>query len=365
VLDDSDDDQPVTTSRPSSSSHRTVETSSKNLTAVDRGSHQSANTTSTKKGDYHNHNHSHTSTATTATTSTAPTGTSSTTSSNIRSGRGGRVPSREGKRAYDRRSGTGRGREIKKGGGGARNWGSDQNEARNAEQQPTSLAHEDVALPEEEGEVSPRGQEEEQQEAEQQQQQNEGAEITEEPQRTPEEEDRTMTLDEYLKKKAEDEQQQKLASEAFKTLAIKDSVVDETFATKSALKKDEQEFLFMGEGKKPRKKSSTSKQQPKSEKLVVDIRVGVPTSFGSPSGSGRGSRRGRREGDNRSMAAGVDGTALDRSDGRKGRHFEGGGRGRGGGRGARPFSGRGRADQTNTTIPPKFDVADTTAFPSL
>jgi plasminogen activator inhibitor 1 RNA-binding protein len=359
VLDDSDDDLPVTTSRPSSSSHRTVETSSKNSTAMDRGSHPSANTTSSnKRGD--NHNHSHTAT----TTSTAPTGTGSTTSSNIRSGRAGRVPSREGKRAYDRRSGTGRGREIKKGGGGARNWGSDQNEARSAELQPTSLAHEAVALPEEEGEVTPQGQEEEE---EQQQQQNEGAEITEEPQRTPEEEDRTMTLDEYLKKKAEDEQQQKLASEAFKTLAIKDLVVDETFAAKSALKKDEQEFLFMGEGKKPRKKSSTNKQQPKSEKLEVDFRVGVPTAFGSPSGSGRGGgRRGRREGDNRSTAAGVDGTAVDRPDGRKGRHFEGGGgRGRGGGRGGRTFSGRGRTDQTNTITPPKFDVADTIAFPSL
>merc|ERR1712071_705902 len=45
---------------------------------------------------------------------------------NTKSGRG-RPPARDGKRTYDRRSGTGRGREIKKGGGGGRNWGSDKN----------------------------------------------------------------------------------------------------------------------------------------------------------------------------------------------------------------------------------------------
>merc|ERR1712008_325283 len=48
-------------------------------------------------------------------------------------GRGGRPPVRDGKRTHDRRSGTGRGKEIKKGGGGARNWGSDKNEARDLE----------------------------------------------------------------------------------------------------------------------------------------------------------------------------------------------------------------------------------------
>jgi plasminogen activator inhibitor 1 RNA-binding protein len=48
-------------------------------------------------------------------------------------GRGGRAPARDGKRAYDRRSGTGRGKEIKKDGGGARNWGSDKAEAKKME----------------------------------------------------------------------------------------------------------------------------------------------------------------------------------------------------------------------------------------
>mmetsp|Transcript_11746 Transcript_11746/g.17244 ORF Transcript_11746/g.17244 Transcript_11746/m.17244 type:complete len:129 (-) Transcript_11746:623-1009(-) len=49
---------------------------------------------------------------------------------NTKGGRGSRPPARDGKRQYDRRSGTGRGKEIKKGGGGARNWGSDKNDAK-------------------------------------------------------------------------------------------------------------------------------------------------------------------------------------------------------------------------------------------
>lgn len=52
---------------------------------------------------------------------------------NTKHGRGGRAPVRDGKRAYDRRSGTGRGKEIKKDGGGARNWGSDKNDAKKLE----------------------------------------------------------------------------------------------------------------------------------------------------------------------------------------------------------------------------------------
>jgi len=44
-----------------------------------------------------------------------------------------RPAARDGKRTFDRRSGTGRGKEIKKGGGGARNWGSDKVDARSGE----------------------------------------------------------------------------------------------------------------------------------------------------------------------------------------------------------------------------------------
>lgn len=353
MLDDSDDDQPVTSSRPSSSSHRTVEASSKN-SALERGSRHSVTPNPNKKGDQHNHSHTITSATTTA----------GSISNNIRTvtGRGGRVPSREGKRAYDRRSGTGRGREIKKSGGGARNWGSDQNEARIAEQQPPSLANDEEVLPEEDGEVNPQGKEEEQKK--------EAVEVSEELQRRPDEEDRTMTLDEYLKKKAEEEH--KLASEAFKTLSIKDLVVDEIFAAKTALKKGEQEYLSMGnEGrKKSQKKSSTNKQVPKSEKLAVDFRVGKSSSFGAPSGSGRANRTVRKEGENRNHTAdkrlenAVDVTTGNRVEGRKERNFEGG-RSRGGGRGGRSFTGRGHTDNINATIHHPIDVSDTIAFPSL
>jgi plasminogen activator inhibitor 1 RNA-binding protein len=193
-----------------------VEVSSKN-SALESGSHYSVNPNPNKKGDQHNHS---------PTTASATT-TAGSTSSNLRTGtrRGGRVPSREGKRAYDRRSGTGRGREIKKSGGGARNWGSDQNEARIAEQQPTSLANDEKVPPEEDGEVNPQGLEEEQKK--------EAVQVNEEVQHRPDEEDRTMTLDEYLKKKAEEEQNHKLASQALNALSIKDFLVYEIFAAKT------------------------------------------------------------------------------------------------------------------------------------
>eukprot|EP00429_Kryptoperidinium_foliaceum_P039364 CAMPEP_0176162806 /NCGR_PEP_ID=MMETSP0120_2-20121206/83291_1 /TAXON_ID=160619 /ORGANISM="Kryptoperidinium foliaceum, Strain CCMP 1326" /LENGTH=263 /DNA_ID=CAMNT_0017500315 /DNA_START=173 /DNA_END=962 /DNA_ORIENTATION=+ len=145
---------------------------------------------------------------------------------NTKHGRGGRAPVRDGKRAYDRRSGTGRGKEIKKGGGGARNWGNDKTEAKKME---GKIDEEAVAK---EPEVT------------------EGAaEEAEAPAPEPEPEDNTMTLAEYMASK-KGKKEEKTGRE-----------VENEFAGKAAAKKEEEDFLVMGGGKSKKKKQqkTTSK----------------------------------------------------------------------------------------------------------
>lgn len=156
-------------------------------------------------------------------------------------GRGSRPAARDGKRTHDRRSGTGRGREVKKGGGGGRNWGSDQNDARKAEG-PVTEGKEDANTPESE----------------------EAAEKEEEAveEKEPEPEEITMSYDEYMAQKAKPD------SEAFKALESRE--VDNEFAGKAAAKKEEADFLVMGGGKGLRKKGAGKKEK---EKLVLDFKV--------------------------------------------------------------------------------------------
>jgi len=156
-------------------------------------------------------------------------------------GRGSRPAARDGKRTHDRRSGTGRGREVKKGGGGGRNWGSDQNDARKAEG-PVTEGKEDANTPESE----------------------EAAEKEEEAveEKEPEPEEVTMSYDEYMAQKAKPD------SEAFKALESRE--VDNEFAGKAAAKKEEADFLVMGGGKGLRKKGAGKKEK---EKLVLDFKV--------------------------------------------------------------------------------------------
>ncbi len=66
-------------------------------------------------------------------------------------GRGGRIPAHDGKRAYDRQSGTGCGKEIKKEGGGGHNWGSEKINAKKAEG-PVTKGVEEINTPKEEPE---------------------------------------------------------------------------------------------------------------------------------------------------------------------------------------------------------------------
>jgi hypothetical protein len=145
-----------------------------------------------------------------------------------RGGRGERVAPRDGKRAYDRRSGTGRGKEIKKGGGGARNWGSDKAEAKKME----GTINEDEVKEEKPVEVSAEGEEAAEKEA-------------------PVEEkveDKTMTFADYMAVKGKKEE-----------IVVRD--LEDEFKGLAASTKTEEDFLVMGGGKqkKPKKKQAEKK----------------------------------------------------------------------------------------------------------
>jgi len=244
---------------------------------------------------------------------------------NTKTGRGGRAPARDGKRAYDRRSGTGRGREIKKGGGGARNWGSDKNHAKSMEgavieeneADDAAVAEASEAMPPTEGEEGSAVGNEESKEDE-----------AKEEEVEVEEEDKTMSYEEYMASK---QQEDKSDSAAFRPLQVK--ALEDPFAGMSvkAKAKAEEEAFMGGQGAKQLRKRNKKK-----EKEVVQSGFRV---------DGGGYRRDRREGDRYNRD-------RDRGD-RRGR----GGRGRGGdGR-----AGRGREDGREQGL----NVQDENLFPSL
>lgn len=188
---------------------------------------------------------------------------------NTKGGRGGRPPARDGKRTFDRRSGTGRGKEMKKGGGGGHNWGSDQNDAKKAEG-PVTEGNEDVNTPTEEAT------------AEKVEATEETAPVAEEKEPEPEE-DKTLSYEEYLAQKARPD------SEAFKPLESRE--IENEFAGKASSKKVSEDFLVMGGGKQPKKKGAGKKEK---ETLVLDFKI--KSSIG---GDDRGDRGGRRDGGRR------------------------------------------------------------------
>lgn len=236
---------------------------------------------------------------------------------NTKTGRGGRH-ARDGKRAYDRRSGTGRGREMKKGGGGAHNWGSDKNDARAAEHEATASSTEEKA-PTAEGETDGAVEEtKENGEGKAESNKKEDAAVVEE-------EDNTISYEEYIAAKKSEVPE----SEFFKPLVTKQLDDVDDFAGKALVRSKDENFLVMGGGKAPKKKG-----KPKAEKqtIVAGFRTG---------GRGGGERSDRR----------------------------GGGRGGGdrrGGRGRdrnRNDSGAGSRSQKKQGA--DVDVADTLSFPSL
>jgi plasminogen activator inhibitor 1 RNA-binding protein len=273
-------------------------------------------------------------------------------------GRGGRVAPRNGKRAYERRSGTGRGKEIKKDGDGAHNWGSDKNEARSAQ---GSTVTADVVVVDEVTEYNAGDEDDDQRVAERDDELEAGDDYASE--RQPEEPrpapiDNTISYEDYLKAKAAEASA--LSSGLLAPVKPRE-FVDEFANIKPAIAQEE-DFLVLGGGKSKRKKEVKSAETPAAAAdLLAGLRVAPGGNDGfRGSGRGRGERgRGRGDGEGeRGRGADARGRGGGRGRGRGGRdHFggRGGGRGRGfderGGRG-----GRGR-DLVN--------VLDETAFPSL
>ena len=254
---------------------------------------------------------------------------------NTKHGRGGRAPARDGKRAYDRRSGTGRGKETKKGGGGARNWGSDKNEARQNEGHVEEGAEAPADAKDPVGDDTER---------------NEEPAVEEEPEPEPEPEDNTMSYEEYMASKADPD------NAAF--APVKEREVEDQFSGLKLAKKEEvEEFMVMGGGKqkKPKQKKNNTKTT-----LTPAFRV-KRSDDGErrEGGRGRGGRDGRGRGGGR--GGGRDGRG--RGGGRDGRG-RGGGRGggreggRGGGREGRGRGGGGRGGGG-------LNLGDASAFPSL
>lgn len=203
---------------------------------------------------------------------------------NTKHGRGGRPPVRDGKRAYDRRSGTGRGKEIKKGGGGARNWGSDKNEAKKMEGRINEDEEIAPAADSEENPVDVAAEEVE-----------------------PPKEDNTMTYADFMasKGKKEDVTLREVKNE-FEGISI-------------ATKGEEESFIAMGGGKK-------KKDKKKKDVEKATIAVGFRS---ANSNGGRGEGRG------------------DRRDGRGRGRGRNGGRGSGRGSGRGPRSGAKKAQGLN------------------
>lgn len=154
---------------------------------------------------------------------------------NTKHGRGGRAPPRDGKRAYDRRSGTGRGKEIKKGGGGARNWGSDKAEAKQME----GTINEDE-VKEDKPTETPEGDA------------GEGEAPAEEKP-----EDKTMTFADYMASKGKKEEK-----------SVRE--VESEFKGLSASEKVQEDFLVMGGGKQ---KKTKKKKDEEKQTLEVGFRV--------------------------------------------------------------------------------------------
>jgi len=217
---------------------------------------------------------------------------------NTKQGRG-RGPARDGKRTYDRRSGTGRGKEIKKGGGGARNWGNDKNEARKAEgtviEGAVDAKPEETTTPTATTDVeTPTGDETAEAPA---------TTTTTEPEEVKEveEEDKTMTYEDYLKSK------QAPDTDAFKPVAERQLVNE--FEGKAVQKAVEEDFLVMGGGKALRKKGT--KKGDKKSTLDVGFRVST--------GDEPRRNNDRRGNDRRGRGGGGRGAAGGRTGGRGGK----------------------------------------------
>lgn len=229
-----------------------------------------------------------------------------------RGGRGGRghgVPeSAEGqtrvKREFDRRSGTGRGREVSKGGRGNFGFGNPAQDAQDAEKDPN--AAEAILEPVD------------------------GA-VEEEPEVVAEPEPATFTLDQFMEKRNE-------ARKALLANETKLRVVDSKALAGLSKKEDETDTLYMADKVKAAKADPTKKDQRSTAKTQV---LDVAFKFAEVRVDDEGDRRGGRGG--------------------RGGRGEGRGEGRGGGRGR----GRSSAGGSNAGNSKPTTVFNSLDFPSL
>lgn len=249
------------------------------------------------------------------------------------------------KRQFDRRSGTGRGKEVAKQGAGGSNWGSDKLEALQAEKHIAG----DAEAPKESVDDD------------------KVVEVAEPVVPEP----TVFTLDEYNRKRAE---VQKTDSEAFSEVKLREVVADFS-GLKSASNEGEADFITLGSAKTVRGKKD---QRSGSKNVVLDVAFTAPPSqeqaerserrdrperSGDRSGRGdRPERAARPAGDRPERAAGDRPRS---SGGRGGDRARGAGRGEG--RGApRADSGRGApARGPRGPRGPGVDFTDANAFPSL
>jgi len=165
------------------------------------------------------------------------------------------------KRVYDRKSGTGRGKEIKKGGGGRRNWGKSEEvwEEKPVEQEVEENkgdgANKTDAVPVQ-VEVSQESEEEKKR-------------IEEEEKKKKEEEEKEaklMTYEDYLKKKENEKGEKTSIIPGLPTLRKPGEGVDQKelqqWAKFTAIKRDDEEDKPSGEGKKEKKKESKKQAVP-------------------------------------------------------------------------------------------------------
>lgn len=219
---------------------------------------------------------------------------------NIKSGRGRPPHAREGRRYYDRQSGTGRGREVKKGGSGPHNWGSVKSEARKAESHLPGLVNNDEKVNSTETSID-ENPEDNSKIVDNSTEVNEEANRSEEHGKKLLEEEKTMTLEEFLRSKT------KPKSELFKPRNIK--AVNNEFIGKTSRIAVKEDVLIIGKEKKMRKKNSK-----KHEKTTLDVAFFNPKSMNNNRRNGERVKRGGSRGkyDNRDRKSGVNVVPEDR-----------------------------------------------------
>ncbi|KAJ7298301.1 hypothetical protein O6H91_08G102100 [Diphasiastrum complanatum] len=181
-------------------------------------------------------------------------------------------------REYDRRSGSGRGYEVKKGGGGRGNWGAE------ADQEP---------LKEEISDVSPSKEEKHEPQVEQKAEEQAKDETPAEDgqPKAQEEEDKEMTLDEY--EKVLEEKRKALAASKSQERKVE---VDKSFQKMQLVdrKNEEDVFIKLGIDKEKSKKKEVAEKEDKSKKAVSINEFLKPADGETYYGTGaRGRGRGR------------------------------------------------------------------------